>query len=254
MGDAEVTQRHESELARLQSLLTRAPWDGQVAEEAIRRAGKLGRFEEAKAIFSAFEKTNRKEGMALPHVALAAMLLDAGQGLEAVTLLRRTRPLRVFDVIEAALLLSRAGDHQGAWERLAEREHEGLGNLHFVVQFAFLTKRLADRGKLPEAAWRAMTQRSVELHRHVLTFPAQPKGEARAWVNLAGALARVRAPEEEIDAAYLRARALVPRNERVVAAHERWKTNFARWKAKHEKDGESSWGPTAEEAAEETET
>lgn len=221
--EQETAARRQAEFERLRSGLAATPWDGKIAAAAIRVGGQLGRLDEIRAIFLAFERTNRRPQMVLPHLALAAALIDAGAVPEALALLARLPPGFETDRLEGLVLRLRAHDEERV---LAELATFDLGATESEQVLLELARRLWKWGRRlrPEDPRRTSSlSHAIAAWRRVIVCTEHPRTRGRAFHDLARALACVRAPPAEVDAAFLSARALLPRHEALMRDHENWR-------------------------------
>lgn len=188
-----------------------------LAVELIRAYGKKGETARAEDVFRAFKAQG--PAVAVPHVAnaLAEVLVVAGDPERARQLLRKDDADRNGqDAIDAAIVARRARDSQLAhqhFERAGEAVHADPRALLEFAQTKLWLAGDALRSGVPESNRRLLAEARTLLER-VLQLDASPARHAWAWRELARTLNWLGAPRRQAEAAYQRAIALLPSEQR----------------------------------------
>lgn len=188
-----------------------------LAVELIRAYAKKGETARAEDVFRAFEAQG--PAVTVPHVAnvLAEVLVAAGDPERARQLLQEDDEGRNGqDAIDAAIVARRARDSQLAhqhFERAGEAVHADPRALLEFAQTKLWLAGEALRSGVPESNRRLLAEARTLLER-VLQLNASPARHAWAWRELARTLNWLGAPRRQAEAAYQRAIALLPSEQR----------------------------------------
>ena len=156
---------------------------------------------------------------------MARLLVDRGRNKEASDVLRRLPAVRTAnETLEAAILKKRARDDEGAHRLFAEALSANPDDPKLLHEFAQTKLHLARAlNKNDIATKKRLHREAVELLRRAIQLSDQSVRTAWCWFDLARALEWLRDPKSEIEEAFLKARALLPDEQRFTRAHEEWK-------------------------------
>lgn len=202
----------EEALRRLQSAWRENVASGVLAAAMIRECAKRGKSLQAVMVFRMFESTNPPAPTIVPVAnALAEAMVADGDLEYARRLLRHTDAAPVGqDAIDAAILARQAWDPQLAHRYFDLADEAVYGDSRALLEFARTKIDIAmtvqwDRSLLVEA--RSLLER-------VLQLDASRARKAWTWREMARTLNGLRAPRTEIGAAYRKAIALLPSEDR----------------------------------------
>ena len=211
--------KHDEALRRLESAWLSNPGSAVLASELIREFAQRDETGRAEKVLETFESEG--PATAVAHVAniLVEALLEAGEVGKAQQLLSRNDSMLFSqDAIDAAFLARRAGNFRDA-HRLFERAGEtAQADPRALLEFARTKLVLADeahRRRRRDLNRRFLSEARALLER-VIQLDASPTRHAWAWRELARTLRWLRAPVAEVEAAYRRANALLPEEQRFV--------------------------------------
>lgn len=188
-----------------------------LAVELIRAYAKKGETARAEDVFQAFKAQG--PAPAVPHVAnvLAEVLVAAGDPERARQLLQQDDAGRNGqDAIDAAIVARRARDSQLAHQHFKRAGEAVYADPRALLEFAQTKLWLAGealRSGVPESNRRLLAEARTLLER-VLQLDASPARHAWAWRELARTLNWLGAPRRQAEAAYQRAIALLPSEQR----------------------------------------
>ena len=210
---------HEESFRRIESAWASNPSSAILAGEMIRSYAERGEIERAEEVLQAFEAQGPEN--AVSHVAniLIDVLMDAGEEVKALRLLRKSRPVLFGqDAIDAAVLARRARD-SGVAHRYFERAGEALhADPRALLEFAQTKIRLASEahGRRQRDSNRRLLTEARTLLERVVQLDASAARHAWAWRELARTLNWLRAPIREVEDAYRKAIGLLPDEPRFV--------------------------------------
>ena len=211
-------------LRRMKSAWASNPGSAVLASELIREYAARGEIGRAEKVLETFE-TGGPAG-AGAHVAnmLIEALLEAGEEGKAQQLLRRSDPMSFSqDAIDAAILARRARDFRVAhrlFERAGDTVHAEPRALLEFAQTKLVLANEAHRQRRRDLKRRFLTEARALLER-VVQLDASPTRHAWAWRELARTRRWLRAPLQEVEAAYRRAIDLLPEERRFARELER---------------------------------
>jgi ATP-dependent DNA helicase RecG len=215
-----------SALAHLQRAFDQQPTSGAIAAQVIEYALAIDDLALARQILERFHKEPLKSEQAQPYLVLAKALLDRKEMVEARKVLAMIPPASSYaDIVEAAVLRKRAGDYQEA-HRLFTQVYPHLMDDPKVVQELAQTKLSLARqlyGQRELATKKRLNQEAVELLHRAIQLATDPVRVAWCWFDLARALAWLREPSTDVEAAFLRAMALRPDELRFEEGYREWK-------------------------------
>jgi len=212
-------------LAHLQRAYEQQPMSGAIAAQIIEYALASDDLTLARKTLDRFHREPVKSEAAQPYLTLAKALLDRKETAEARRILSSIpTATSEADIVEAAVLRKRAGDFKEA-HRLFVQAYADLKDDPKVVQeFAqtklSLARQIYDRRDL--SIKRRLNQEAVELLHRAIQLTTDPMREAWCWFDLARALAWLREPATDVEAAFLRAMALRPDETRFREAYDEW--------------------------------
>jgi len=155
---------------------------------------------------------------------MARLLLDRNQVPEALDVLRRIPPTAsVEETVDAAILQKRAKDFVSAHRLFAEAYSLEPNDPKIMHEFAQTKLRLAGLRKTDLQTKKRLDREAAELLRRTIQLSDDPTRLAWAWIDLANALEHLNQPHSEVEAAYLKARALLPHQQEFVGWYEKWK-------------------------------
>ena len=199
-----------------------------LAAEVIRMHTERGNIAEAQNAWERFREHGPEFGRA--HVAntLVDALLEAGEDSLARTILDGIAEVpSAADAIDTAILAKRLGEQQIA-HRYFERAGEAvLSDVRALHEFAQTKIHLAtDAYRQRGPSWHEVNRRLLgeardQLER-VTLMNAPATRHAWAWRDLALVRQRLQAPRSDVVAAYRRASALLPQEERFTKELERF--------------------------------
>ncbi|KKM12096.1 hypothetical protein SY88_05010, partial [Clostridiales bacterium PH28_bin88] len=198
--------------------------------QLIEYAFVLENIELAQRTLQTFEEHPVKSEISRPYLTMARLLIDRKRVKEANEVLGRILPSRsINDTVEAAILRKRAGDFKGAHHLFAEAYSVNPDDPKIVHEFAQTKSGLA-RG-----LWRRedietkkrLNREAAELLRRAIQLADNPVREAWCWFDLARILDWLRSPKSEIEAAFLKARSLVPDEPRFQQGYQQWKQKIS---------------------------
>ena len=180
----------------------------------------------ARRILDRFHKEPIKRESSQPYLVFARNLLDRNEASEARKILGMIPPAGTDDeIVEAAVLRKRAHDYKEAHRLLAQVYPKLMDDPKVVQEFAQTKLRLVQQlnGQRDFATKKRLNQEAVELLHRAIQLATDPVRVAWCWFDLARALAWLREPTTDIEAAYLRAMALRPDEIRFKQAYDEWK-------------------------------
>ena len=211
-------------LRRMESAWVSNPGSAVLASELIREYAAHGEIGRAEKVLETFEIEGPAGAGA--HVAntLIEALLEAGEEGKAQQLLRRSDPMSFSqDAIDAAILARRARDFRVAhrlFERAGDTVHADPRALLEFAQTKLVLANEAYRQRRRDLNRRFLTEARALLER-VVQLDASPTRHAWAWRELARTRRWLRAPLQEVEAAYRRAIDLLPEERRFARELER---------------------------------
>ena len=214
-----VLGQREDALRRIDSAWVSNPGSAVLASEKIRAHGEDGELALAEDVLRVFSEHGPESAVPYVENVLVEALLAGGDPDKAREMLRRSRPaLSPRDAVASAIMARRARDSQ-----LAHRYFERAGSAveadpRALLEFAQTKLWLAGeafRRRNRESNRRLLTEARGQLER-VIQLDASPARHAWAWRELARTLRWLRAPVRDVENAYRKAIALLPRENRFV--------------------------------------
>lgn len=204
----------------------RLPGSGALASQLIEYGFGLDDVTLAQAVLQRFEGEPTKSEAAEPYLTMARLLIDRNRNQEASAILERIPVARTLgETVAAAILRKRTGDYRGAHHLFAEVYAANPDDPKIVHEFAQTKLGLA-MGLSSERDAHIKTRlnrEAAELLRRAIQLSEDPVREAWCWFDLAKTLSWLRAPHSEVEAAFLKARSLLPNEPRFVSAYQSWK-------------------------------
>jgi ATP-dependent DNA helicase RecG len=214
----------ETAIDHLERAFERQPYSGALASQIIVYAFDRGDRARANRILDKFQAQTLKSEAARPFLTMARILLDRGLGREANDVLEQIPPSRTLDdTVTAAVLNKRAGDFRAAHQLFAEAYAASPDDPKIVHEFGQTKIRLARNLYRNIPAKKRLNTEAAELLRRAIQLSDDPIREAWCWFDLARTLAWLRSPNNEVEAAYLKARALLPQERRFESGYAQWK-------------------------------
>jgi len=208
---------------------------GALASQIIEYALGLEDMKLAQDTIRSFDETDAKSEPSLPYLTMARLLIDRRRVKEAGEILRRIPSTRTLgDTVEAAVLKKRTNDLEGAHHLFAQAYSVDPDNPKIIHEFAQTKIRLARR------LWKSkdiptkkrLNKEAAELLRRAIQLCDDTTREAWCWFDLARTLDWLRSAKSEIEAAFLRARSLLPNEARFEEGYRRWREKSAGTKDK----------------------
>ncbi len=223
-----VGEKHQA-ISHLERAFDRQPSSGALAGQLIEYAFNVRSMELAQRTLQIFDDQTLKSEPSHPYLTMARLLIDKGRFKEAHEVLGRIPTLRtVDDTVEAAILMKRADDLKGAHHLFAEAYSLNPDDPKIIHEFAQTKAGLArDLWKKADIGTKKRLNReAVELLRRAIQLSDDKAREAWCWFDLARCLAWLKAPNSEVEAAFLKARSLLPDEFRFEQGYEQWKQNL----------------------------
>ena len=201
------------------------PDSGALANQIIEYAFALDRLDVAEEIMRIFEQQTLQQEPTLPYLTMARLLVDRNMTDRATEILAQIPPVRnVSDTVEAAILKKRTRDFEGAHRLFAEAYSANPDDPKVIHEFAQTKNRLAGGllGNRDAQLRKKLNRESAELLRRAIQLVDDPVREAWCWFDLAQTLNWLRSPKDEVEAAFLKARSLLPEEERFQKEYEMW--------------------------------
>ncbi|MFH1741633.1 MAG: RNA-binding domain-containing protein [bacterium] len=213
-------------IAHLERAFDRRPNSGSLASHLIEYAFILERADLAQRVMDTFEKEPAKDEESLPYLTIARLLIDRNRTEEAREILKRIPAVRtVNETIEAAILKKRTSDFEGAHRLFAEAYSVNPDVPKIIHEFAQTKINLAGKGRSPSVKKR-LDREAAELLRRAIQLSDDAAREAWCWFDLARVLDWLRSPNNEVEAAFLKARSLLPDEPRFVQGYEQWQSKM----------------------------
>jgi len=215
----------------LQRAFGRQPGSGVLAGQIVEYAFGLDKTEVAQAVFSAFEKQTTKSEASQPYLTMARLLIDRNEIEKAAEVLGRIPPSRtVSDTVEAAILRKRTRDFKGAHQLFTEAFSINPDDPKIIHELAQTKIRLAMGIRLRKdiAVKKRLNKEAAEFLRRAIQLSDDDVRTAWCWFDLASVLDWLRSPKSEVEAAFLKARSLMP-------DEPLFKNKYASWKQRIEK-------------------
>lgn len=225
-GHLWATGNRSAALDHLRRAFERQPASGVLTAQLIEYAFDMNALDIATAVFERFEREERRTEPARPYLTIARLLLDRRMNSQAARVLQRVPVSHSApDLAEAAILQKRSGDYEGAHRLFAEAFAIDPDNSKIVHEFAqtklHIARALSRPGELTTK--RRLNKEATELLRRAIQLSTDETRQAWCWYDLARAQNWLRAPESEVEAAYLRAMALLPQEKRFKESFEAWR-------------------------------
>ena len=210
---------------RLRKAAAELPGSGAVAGQIIEYAAAMDDMALAKDAFDGFHKAPDKSEESQPYLRYAEAALNSRNFKEFRRALRLMPPASgARDMVEAAILSKRAGNHEEA-HRIFERVYpQASGDARAAHEFAQTKIALAFAIRNPrDPAKRALNRQAAELLRQAIQLADDPTRKAWAWFDLARTLSWLREPRTEIQDAFEQAILLRPEESRFLDGYNRWR-------------------------------
>ena len=164
-------------------------------------------------------------------LSMARVLVDSGRKDEAERVIDKIPVDRtLMETVELAILLRRAGDIEGSHRYFSEAYSVNPDDPQIVHEYAQAKRRLASRldprDKRKLVIKKRLNREVVELLRRAIQLADRPGRKAWCWYDLARALDWLREPASEVEAAYLKARALLPEETAFQENYEKWMKKY----------------------------
>jgi ATP-dependent DNA helicase RecG len=213
-------------IAHLERAHAQQPGSGAIAAQIIEYAVVNDDLDLARKVLGNFHKEGAKSEIVHPYLALARALLDRNETAEARKILSMVPPATGHrDIIEAAVLRKRAADYEGAHRLFTQVFPELRDDPKVVQEFAQTKLTLARQlyGSKNLATKKRLNQEAVELLHRAIQLSTDYVRTAWCWYDLARTLTWLREPATDIEAAFLRAIALLPDEARFKQTYDSWK-------------------------------
>ncbi|MCK5242000.1 putative DNA binding domain-containing protein [bacterium] len=221
-----VVGEKEKAIAHLERAFTSRSDSGTLASQLIEYAFGLERYDLARRVMEDFEKQPGGSDAPRPYLTMARLLIDKKESKEAEKILKHIPRMRTLnETIEAAILKKRTNDLQGAHRLFSEAYSFNADDPKIIQEFA------QTKGKLARSLWKPkdrfvkkrLNQEAVELLRRAIQLTEDTTRKAWCWFDLARALDWLRDSTSVIEEAYLKARSLLPEEQRFETGYEEWK-------------------------------
>jgi len=211
-------------LSHLERAFENQPNSGAIASQLIEYSFYQGREDLAQKTFSIFENQSIKSGRSLPYTTMARMLISNNKQKEAIEFLKKMPPTKnINDLVESAILYKRTGDLEQAHHLFEEAYSENPDDTKTVQEFARTKIELAKRMKTKSQIRKKLNREAEELLRRAIQLCGDDKIRLGwCWFELARTLEWLRSPKSEVEAAFLKARALLPEENMIRESYERW--------------------------------
>jgi len=217
-------------VAHLERAFERVPASGALAAQLIEYAFAQEDERLAFSIMEIFEEQEARNETSMPYLTMARLLVDRNQTDEALVILERIPPQRTIDeTMQAAILKKRMGDYQGAHRLFSEAYSINPDTPKLIHEFAqtkfHLARKLSTKTKAGLAAKKRLNAEVAELLRRAIQLADNPTREAWCWFDLARTLDWLRYPMSEVESAFLKARSLLPDEERFQKGYDKWRNH-----------------------------
>jgi len=204
----------------------RQPSSGALASQYIEYAFTLGNIALAQEVFKKFEDQSAKSEQMQPYITMARLLLDNGRSKDAYEILTRLPLVRtVSDTLEVAILSKKAKDFKGAHHLFAEAYSLNPDDPKLLHEYAQTKIQLGRKENIETR--KNLNQEALELLRRAIQLTEDNVRKAWCWYDMARVLGWLKAPYSEIEAAYLKARTILPSEPRFQEAHQKFVDNKA---------------------------
>jgi ATP-dependent DNA helicase RecG len=210
-----ATGHHGEALAHLTGAWRAGQRSPSVAATLVRERAEVGDLAGAEAVIADLERGDLHL-YARAMTTLAAAHAEVQQEDRARELLNNLPPLLAArDAFEAAIVERRLGRQEQAhamFERAGDLVLQDARALHEFAQTKLHLAETLRRAHRPSdrETRRRLLQEAVSFLERVVHMEAPPIRHAWAWFNLGQARSDLRAPRQEVEAAYLRAQQLAP--------------------------------------------
>lgn len=211
-------------IRHLERAFERQPSSGALASQYIEYNIGLENFELAQRILEKFNEMPAKSESSQPYITMARLLLDRGRTKEATEVLSKIPLVRTIDdTLEAAILKKKAKDFKGAHHLFAEAYNSNPDDPKLLQEYAQTKMQLGinqwKKRKFPDVM-NNLYREALELLRRAIQLTDDNVRKAWCWYDMARLLNWMRAPNGEIEAAYLKAQSLSPSESRFKEGYE----------------------------------
>ena len=219
------TGERQSALAHLRRAFEAQPGSGALASRLIDYLAASDDLTSAEHTLEQFVSHPIKTEAAQPYLAYADALLDRNQPAKALQVLDSipsSGPAE--DILETAILRKRSRDYRTAHRLFSRVYAERMDDPKLLHEFAQTKIALARSfGNRDFSTKRRLNREAVELLRRTIQITTDSTRKAWCWYELARTLRWLRAPNTEVEHAYLNAVALRPEEQRFKDQYEQWK-------------------------------
>ena len=222
------TGERQAALAHLRRAFEAQPGSGALAGRLIDYQAASDDLPAAELTFQRFNSHPAKTEPAQPYLAYARAMLDRNRPSVARRVLDEmpsSRPAE--DTLELAILLKRSRDFEGAHHLLSQIHTQLLDDPRYLQEYSQTKVRLAiGLGNNDMSSKRRLNQDAAELLRRAIQLTTDQTREAWCWFELAGTLRWLRAPNTEVEEAFLKALSLRPEEPRFERGYKRWRDSI----------------------------
>ena len=222
------TGERQAALAHLRRAFEAQPGSGALAGRLIDYQAASDDLAAAEHTFQQFHAHPAKTEPAQPYLAYARAMLDRNRPSVARRVLDEmpsSRPAE--DTLELAILLKRSRDFEGAHHLLSQIHTQLLDDPRYLQEYSQTKVRLAiGLGNNDMSSKRRLNQDAAELLRRAIQLTTDQTREAWCWFELAGTLRWLRAPNTEVEEAFLKALSLRPEEPRFERGYKRWRDSI----------------------------
>ena len=217
-----ATGERQRAIQNLVAAQKRVPQSGAITAQLIDYFTSLGDFSEAEKLFRECENRIDLVDRHLPFIAMARAYLDHREDKRANEILAKIPTTnQPTDLIELAVLNKRSGRLEEAHRIFASNFEMIRDNPKAVHEFAQTKMKIA--GQTQEPTRSRLNREAAELLRRAIQLSEDSTRCAWCWFDLARVLGWLKAPENEVSAAYEKAVDLLPTETRFKQDYNNWK-------------------------------
>ena len=218
------TGERQAALSHLRRAFEAHPGSGALASRLIDYLAATDDLTAAEHVLEQFVSHAVKTEAAHPYLAYARVLLDRNQPAKArqvLDVMPSSGP--AADTLETAILRKRSRDYKTAHALFSQIYPEMMDDPKFLQEFSQTKVSLArSLGNRDFATKRRLNRDSLESLRRAIQLSSDPTREAWCWFELAGTLRWLKAPNTEVEQAFLNALSLRPEEQRFKEGYQRW--------------------------------
>jgi ATP-dependent DNA helicase RecG len=223
-----ATGAKEQAIASLDRAKASQPGSGALVGQFIEYCVASNDTDRAIKALDQFEREKTRSEAQLPYLTMARLLLDRQMVDQARSILKRLPPTSNYqDLVEAALLRKRSEDYEEAHQLFSQAislRRDDPKVLHEFAQTKIKLTSRPPRNEKERQVRQRLTREAEELLRTALQISDSDIRSAWCWLDLAKVSQWLRRPVGEIEAAYMKAKELLPTEHRFEEAYSRWKS------------------------------